>query len=421
MSDVVSRTAGLASWVNTRWERATWLTRGLVIAAVLGIGALSGWLTRGPSAITTGVLAATGVLGLVAVVTWWREPGKTVLAQMFFAPLLLLAGATQADIVNPVPAGAPPWVSSNVLVTTAPLMLWMLVASVIVHQVPVSRAWLRAVLIVQTAAWGGLLAAMLVGPWGVILGYVLSAGLAYMLTWGWGPLTRQRYLRAVSTGLAPAVGLVDYTGESPADTVLAVENLTRLLPDDYTVLANVRVPSPAGDTLVPILVIGASGVAVVGQLAGAGVLREDSKGVTIGGVSVDAALARWALTADRFARLTNTPAHLIRPVLTAPGALTRTGVSHIALFDGDTRLFDIDIISGGIYETAELIASPREGAVMSDRLARRTHKRALKYTRGTQWAAREATRPLELVATSSEFNVDEFLTDLTADPDINFD
>lgn len=375
-----------AMFLSKHWQRLPWPGRAIFVFLVLSAGLLIGMVIDGDSGLIKGGIVSVVILVVLSSFVGWREPGKTILAQMFFFPMALIGANSQLPIVAPL-APAP-------TVTVTPLILWVIISSVIVHTTRVSHKWVRAVVVVQIAAFGGWLLGDFFGPAGVALGYIASAIVLYVLTWGWEPLTSSQTRRRLKRKLTSS----NYPDNEP--DIINSPILTHSLGTEWVKIENVLIPVGKKDVRIPLVLVGPSGVYVIDKRKYSGVTRENSEGLTIGGQSKNEELGLYAIMVDSLARIVNIPAHLVRPVIIVDGAPIRNGRSLIALFSGNERVFDVALIREGLLKN-EITDFPLGD--MSLKLRNRTVVR-LKKLRSTSWGAGTSNiKPNEVVASSDVF------------------
>lgn len=356
------RMGAFTAFLYTRWNRMRWLGRIVTIVLVLVIGAGLGSFS-GPNGIRYGLFIAAVTLAFVSALFWWREPGKTLLAQLFLTPVTLYAAQQQLPIVapsTPLPA-----------ITATPIVLWIIVASLVVHRVAVPRQWLRSVIVVETAAYGGWLLGEWIGPLGIGVAYIISALMLYALTWGWFPITNR--LRRRSASRMRYAERISRTARHIVDPT----SLQQGLGGAYTVTVDVLVPSRGHDSVIPLVATGPNGVFAIDKRQFSGVVREDSQGLTIGGKPATEELAAYASTCDKLSRTIGIPLSLMRPVLVIEKAAMRNGRAQVAIFDGDAHLFDVTLLREDLL--AKEIQSFQKGS-MSRRLSTRSAKRLARLT-----------------------------------------
>jgi hypothetical protein len=375
-----------AIFLSKHWQRLPWPGRALFVFLVLSFGLLTGMVIDGDSGLIKGGIVSAVILVILSSLVGWREPGKTVLAQMFFFPMALIGVNNQLPIIAPL-APAP-------TITVTPLILWVIISTIVVHTTRVSHQWVRAVVVVQIAAFSGWLFGDFFGPVGVALGYIASAIVLYVLTWGWEPLMGSLVRKRLKQNL----GSVYFPNGEGIVNVSPI--LAHSLGVEWVKVENVLIPVGKKDIRVPLVLVGPSGVYVVDKRKYSGVTRENSEGLTIGGQSKNEELGAYAITVDALARIVNVSADLVRAVIVIEGAPIRNGRSLIALFSGNDRVFDVVLIREELLRN-EVTDFPL--GKMSEKLQNRTVGR-LKKLKSTTWGAGASeVKPADIIAPSDAF------------------
>lgn len=345
-----------AAGFDQRWRAMSFLKQTLIVVGLLVAGAGVGSLTGSSDGVAWGVGMVVAFMAAIAGFVWWREPSKTILGLFFFTPLTLLAGQRQAEIIAPlapVPA-----------ITTTPLLLWMVIVGIVVHRVKVPRQWLRAVIVVQTAGIAGWLLGLVIGSAGVIAGYVISAVLLYVLTFGWAPLRQRRLTRSLMKTVTSDSEDVVFSLPLPASTVAGQ------LGDGWTVVEDVVLPDTDGKVEFPIVLVGPTGVFPVVKRKHSGVVREERSGVAIGGQPAVDVLAPVAAAAASLAAVIKVPTDAVRVLYVPAGASIYKGRADVSLFDGTRKVFDVAVVrekSIADEVTGDLASEPVMGEKARDR------------------------------------------------------
>lgn len=375
-----------AIFLSKHWQRLPWPGRALFVFLVLSFGLLTGMVIDGDSGLIKGGIVSAVILVILSSLVGWREPGKTVLAQMFFFPMALIGVNNQLPIIAPL-APAP-------TITVTPLILWVIISTIVVHTTRVSHQWVRAVVVVQIAAFSGWLFGDFFGPVGVALGYIASAIVLYVLTWGWEPLMGSLVRKRLKQNL----GSVYFPNGEGIVNVSPI--LAHSLGVEWVKVENVLIPVGKKDIRVPLVLVGPSGVYVVDKRKYSGVTRENSEGLTIGGQSKNEELGAYAITVDALARIVNVSADLVRAVIVIEGAPIRNGRSLIALFSGNDRVFDVVLIREELLRN-EVTDFPL--GKMSEKLQNRTVGRLKKLESTTWGAGASEVKPADIIAPSDAF------------------
>lgn len=247
-------------------RRAVWLA-GVAVVVVLAGYAVAGI----PGA---GVGAALTVAGLVGWFGKQRWPGLTgtIIATAVLAPLMLTAATQQSAMLSPDVPTAP--------VAFAPLLVWLIIAGVWSHFIGAAHPWRIQLASALIAAYGGWAFMVLVGPFGLIAGYVTAAGVLA----GYPAVQRFRHRRADTGPAVPAPGTLS---AQDTRTVTALASL----PDAWSIHGPITTEDGCGSD--GVILTGPAGVFAVASRALSGTLTVTAGEWTAGTrpLGVDAAAA----------------------------------------------------------------------------------------------------------------------------------